>query len=267
MVDLSVFYIIINFFQTFIDDYVVVNIETIVFSLLGLLVVTSILAMVMPKKKEEKGGSARRVFTFLARFLLVLLVAFALAYIWPIIVAWEVKTFGLSGVAFSAWSVGTLIALIAIGMYVASRGFSKEPNNKSLLNARQKFTWLSYGLVGFLAFFVLYNVNYELFRYVLLVIFFLTEMVSIVFWFYDPFIYILSQLMRRKKKTPFKPTPDKLNRYAVIGCAHNEQGVIGQLIESLYATTYPKTKYDVYVICDNCTDNTAGAVQIGRAHV
>jgi len=39
--------------------------------------------------------------------------------------------------------------------------------------------------------------------------------------------------------------------------AHNEQEVIGNLIESLKNQNYNKELYDIYVIADNCTDNTA----------
>ena len=39
--------------------------------------------------------------------------------------------------------------------------------------------------------------------------------------------------------------------------AHNEETVVGNLIESLKNQTYNKDLYDIYVIADNCTDNTA----------
>jgi Glycosyltransferases, probably involved in cell wall biogenesis len=262
LVDFSVFYIIIQFIQRFISKYIVVNMEVLTLSLVGLWLIAWVLAAVLPKGKDGKGGMAKRFFASLSRFFLIPAIGFALAYIWPVIIEWEVATFGLSGDAFSAWTVGTVIILVAIGMFVSSRGFSKEPNNKSLLNARQRFAWISYGLTALLAFFILFSVDFRLFRSVMLIIFFFTEIISIVFWFYDPFIYILSQLIHRKRKMPFPPTPEKLNRYAVIGCAHNEAGVIDQLVKSLYATTYPKTKFDVYVICDNCTDNTAEVVRL-----
>ncbi|BEU87615.1 glycosyltransferase family 2 protein [Selenomonas sp. TAMA-11512] len=47
--------------------------------------------------------------------------------------------------------------------------------------------------------------------------------------------------------------------FAVIVAAHNEQAVIGQLLENLKALDYPKELYDVYVIADNCNpdDKTA----------
>ena len=39
--------------------------------------------------------------------------------------------------------------------------------------------------------------------------------------------------------------------------AHNEEAVVGNLVESLKNQDYPKDLYDIYVIADNCTDNTA----------
>ncbi len=43
--------------------------------------------------------------------------------------------------------------------------------------------------------------------------------------------------------------------------AHNEEQVIGALIENLKNLDYPKELYDIFVIADNCTDKTA---QIAR---
>ena len=50
-------------------------------------------------------------------------------------------------------------------------------------------------------------------------------------------------------------TPEK--RFAVLVAAHNEHEVIGQLVENLQELNYPKDLYDIYVIADNCSDNTA----------
>ena len=50
-------------------------------------------------------------------------------------------------------------------------------------------------------------------------------------------------------------TPEK--KMAVLVAAHNEHAVIGQLVENLQQLKYPKELYDIYVIADNCTDNTA----------
>ena len=46
-------------------------------------------------------------------------------------------------------------------------------------------------------------------------------------------------------------------RFAVIVAAHNEHAVIGQLIDNLRELKYPKDLYDIYVIADNCSDDTA----------
>ncbi|MBR1580470.1 MAG: glycosyltransferase family 2 protein [Selenomonadaceae bacterium] len=50
-------------------------------------------------------------------------------------------------------------------------------------------------------------------------------------------------------------TPSK--KFAVIVAAHNEHNVVGQLIKNLHDLNYPKELYDIYVIADNCSDDTA----------
>lgn len=46
-------------------------------------------------------------------------------------------------------------------------------------------------------------------------------------------------------------------KFALIVAAHNEELVIAQIIESLKNIDYPKELYDIFVIADNCSDNTA----------
>mgnify|MGYP002577327057 FL=1 len=50
---------------------------------------------------------------------------------------------------------------------------------------------------------------------------------------------------------------EKENKFMMIIPAHNEEKVVGELIESLKNLDYNKDLYDIYVIADNCTDNTA----------
>ena len=50
-------------------------------------------------------------------------------------------------------------------------------------------------------------------------------------------------------------TPKK--KFAVLIAAHNEHNVVGQLIKNLHDQNYPKELYDIYVIADNCSDDTA----------
>ena len=60
-------------------------------------------------------------------------------------------------------------------------------------------------------------------------------------------------------------TPKKT--FAVIVAAHNEQAVIGQLIDNLQKLEYPKELYDIFVVADNCSDNTAAIARAGGAIV
>lgn len=60
---------------------------------------------------------------------------------------------------------------------------------------------------------------------------------------------------------PKKYNTDKFKRYAVIIPARNESEVIENLIESIKNQNYPKEFLDIYLLADNCTDNTA---EIGR---
>ena len=46
-------------------------------------------------------------------------------------------------------------------------------------------------------------------------------------------------------------------RFAIVISARNEEKVIAYLIRSLLSLKYPKELYGVFVIADNCTDNTA----------
>jgi len=64
---------------------------------------------------------------------------------------------------------------------------------------------------------------------------------------------------RNKRKAQFEPQKS----FAILVAAHNEEQVVGALLENLKKLDYPKELYDVFVICDNCTDKTA---EISRSH-
>ena len=74
-----------------------------------------------------------------------------------------------------------------------------------------------------------------------------------IFWLYQIIVSICS-LIKFKDKPILE---DKQNRFMTIIPAHNEENVVANLIESLKKQDYPKELYDIYVIADNCTDNTA----------
>ena len=52
-------------------------------------------------------------------------------------------------------------------------------------------------------------------------------------------------------------------KYALVVAAHNEQNVIAEMVDSLKLIDYDKDSYDIFVIADNCNDNTA---KIAREH-
>lgn len=56
-------------------------------------------------------------------------------------------------------------------------------------------------------------------------------------------------------------------RFALLIAARNEECVIGNLVESLNAQDYPRELFDVYVIPNNCTDDTAGAARRAGANI
>ena len=75
-----------------------------------------------------------------------------------------------------------------------------------------------------------------------------------VFYAYQV-IYILISIIKRKVAS-LKDT-DIRNRFAIFISARNEEGVISELLDSLNKQEYPRDKYDIYVVADNCTDHTA----------
>lgn len=57
------------------------------------------------------------------------------------------------------------------------------------------------------------------------------------------------------------PETDKLLRFAVLVPARNEESCIAGIIESLQKQNYPQELIDIFIIPNNCTDNTAYAAK------
>lgn len=83
-------------------------------------------------------------------------------------------------------------------------------------------------------------------------IFLLFQFVVLFFWAYWLVISLFGfgKAGRIREKAPQK-------RFVLLIPAHNEEKVVGNLVENLLHLDYPKELYDVFVIADNCTDNTA----------
>lgn len=66
------------------------------------------------------------------------------------------------------------------------------------------------------------------------------------------FYFVIGMFFTRK----FKPAK-KQYKYAIMIAARNEKYVIGNLIDSINKQDYPKDKITIFVVADNCDDNTA----------
>lgn len=71
--------------------------------------------------------------------------------------------------------------------------------------------------------------------------------------------YLLVRLRGRSRRFQTR----SLCKYAVLIAARNESAVIGQLIDSINTQTYPAGLVHIYVVADNCTDDTA---QVAKRH-
>src|SRR5258708_22372365 len=73
----------------------------------------------------------------------------------------------------------------------------------------------------------------------------------------------VGQARRRRPTT----TLHARHRFAVLIPAHNEQALVGRLLDSLSALEYPAAQVDVWVVADNCDDATADIARARGAHV
>lgn len=85
-------------------------------------------------------------------------------------------------------------------------------------------------------------------------------------WTAAPIMYLcilttaaISETPRRKREnnSSFSTYEASKVNFAILIPAHNEEVLLPGLIDSLAALVYPKDKYTVYVVADNCTDKTA----------
>ena len=75
---------------------------------------------------------------------------------------------------------------------------------------------------------------------------------------------IVMSLFAKPVRFPQAPM-DK--RYAVLISARNEEHVIANLIDCIHNQTYPTDLIDIWLVADNCTDNTAQVVRDLGCHV
>ncbi len=79
----------------------------------------------------------------------------------------------------------------------------------------------------------------------------ISKVISKTLWYKNIFKYVGIVATRK-----FKPAK-QYHKYAVIVAARNERTVIGNLIDSVKRQNYPEDMLDIFVVADNCTDDTA----------
>ncbi len=91
-----------------------------------------------------------------------------------------------------------------------------------------------------------------------------------VLWLYTALLggwQVYMALAGLRKKKNFSRNEEHIHRFAVVVCARNEEAVIGHLVDSLHQQEYPSDCFDVVVVADNCTDDTARVARDHGAYV
>jgi len=79
-----------------------------------------------------------------------------------------------------------------------------------------------------------------------------------IFYAYQIFYVVAVFLFKKRSKEALQSGSDvKNHRYAFLIAARNEASVIAQLIDSIHRQDYPSDLIRVFVVADNCTDDTA----------
>ncbi|MBM7868842.1 cellulose synthase/poly-beta-1,6-N-acetylglucosamine synthase-like glycosyltransferase [Clostridium pascui] len=87
------------------------------------------------------------------------------------------------------------------------------------------------------------------------IIYFTSRVFTLVVFTISMYYLCISFFGIWRKKDNTKVNPQK--SFALIVAAHNEEIVIGNIVDSLHKLDYPRELYDIFVIADNCTDQTA----------
>jgi len=106
---------------------------------------------------------------------------------------------------------------------------------------------------------IVQGVFMDLVKLIFLTLYYVIDILILVYILYYFFTGIFAFWVKKKI---FKYRPK--NKFAVIIPARNEENVIGTLIESLKNQNYPSKLYDIFVVPNNCNDNTRDiALQCG----
>lgn len=101
-------------------------------------------------------------------------------------------------------------------------------------------------------------------NYTLDILISITSVISLILYSYYLFFAFFGFI---KKKTQNADDFESTTKFAVVVAAHNEEAVIAETIQFLTDTDYPKNLLDIYVVADNCSDDTAKLARMGGAIV
>ena len=93
---------------------------------------------------------------------------------------------------------------------------------------------------------------------------------NFLIWVFFTFAYLYQAVFMVRaliQGTVRLPEAKRNHSYAFVIAAHNEEAVIANLVESIFAQDYPRELMDVFVVCDACTDGTHAAAQSAGAIV
>lgn len=87
-------------------------------------------------------------------------------------------------------------------------------------------------------------------------IYYFSQAVGLIFFlmYFHQFIYLFVGTIKQAK---IKPKVFNLHKIGIVISARNESAVIANLIKSVQQCDYPQSLIKIFVIADNCTDNTA----------
>ena len=94
----------------------------------------------------------------------------------------------------------------------------------------------------------------------IIIVYYVIFAITLIYGIY----FLVTGLIGLIKKPIIKFEDSKnYNNFAIFVAARNESKVIGNLIDSLNNLNYPKDKYSIYIIPNNCTDNTS---EVSKKH-
>ena len=92
-------------------------------------------------------------------------------------------------------------------------------------------------------------------------VFYTTQIAQVLMFIVGSYFFGISLLGWYISNSGYTGNYPPAKRFALIIAAHNEERVIAHIIDSLFMQNYHRNNYDVFVIADNCTDNTAGVAK------